>query len=448
MRTLAIAVGMFAACGNNHSSSVDSSPGGGGSDSGTGSSGVCTAAPAEPIVPCTPTSGSTISLAKIATLPGTVPSALLVTSPPGDGRLFVVGQEGQIWIVDNGQVLPDPFIDITSATMLLAEAPSGERGLLGLAFHPDYNCNGYFYVAYTTSTADVVERFSVSASDPNKADATSGQIILSVPDPAENHNGSMLEFGSDGYLYISEGDGGNQQDTPQHNGQAILRTDPMCVMTGCEPLLAKILRIDVDHPANGKMYGIPPNNAYANSALGEPEILIRGLRNPWRWSFDRATGDMYIGDVGQDTYEEVDVVPASQIDGAPNAPVNLGWSMWEAATCFNNGNGWGSCSTEGMTFPELIHTHTPDNWHAVIGGEVYRGACYSDIVGNYYFSDNTFGGLFQAVYNPMGSAGSRLAAAQVPNVALSSPSSIHADSSGEIYATDTSGNIYHLEASP
>ena len=442
-------MGLLASCGRNHVATIDSLPGGG-SDSGMGSA--CMIGPAVPITPCTPTSGSNVSLAKIATLPGTGASALLVTSPPEDGRQFVVGQAGQIWTVQNGQVLPDPFLDITDDTMLLAEAPPGERGLLGLAFHPNYNCNGYFYVAYTTSNADIVERFSVSATDPNRADPNSGTIILSVADPAENHNGSMLEFGSDGYLYISEGDGGNGGDTPQHNGQAILRTDPTCVSTSCEPLLAKILRIDVDHPANGKMYGIPPNNAYANSALGEPEILIRGLRNPWRWSFDRATGDMYIGDVGQDAYEEVDVIPASQIDGAPNAPVNLGWSMWEAGTCYNNGNGWGPCTMTGMTFPELIRNHVDvpngDSWHAVIGGTVYRGACYPDVVGSYFFTDYAFGGLFVGAYNPMEAAGSRLTASQVPRVLLTAPSSVHADASGEIYATDTAGEIFHVEAGP
>jgi hypothetical protein len=170
---------------------------------------------------------------------------------------------------------------------------------------------------------------------------------------------------------------------------------------------------------------------------------------------------MYIGDVGQDTYEEVDVIPASQIDGAPNKPVNLGWSMYEAATCYvgsgdgrrptEPGNGNGSCDPTGMTFPEMIRTHNGDGWHAVIGGTVYRGTCYPGLAGNYYFTDNSFGGLHQATYNPMGSAGSRLmATTQVApssgSGSLVSPSSVHADASGEIYATDTSGNIYHVEA--
>ncbi|HEY1813211.1 MAG TPA: PQQ-dependent sugar dehydrogenase [Kofleriaceae bacterium] len=447
MSRLGIALGLFAACSSHKGNSTIDAPTT--TDTG-GGSGTCM--PAVPITPCMPVMGSTIALEKFGTLAGGA-SALLATSPPDDGRLFVVGQSGQIWIFQDGQLLPDPFIDITGDTMLLAEAPPGERGLLGLAFHPDYSCNGYFYVAYTTANADVVERFSVSATDPNTADPTSGVIILSVPDPAENHNGSMLNFGSDGYLYVSEGDGGNQGDPPK-NGQAILRTDPTCVANGCEPLLAKILRIDVDHPANGKMYGIPPNNPYATGGIGEPEILIRGLRNPWRWSFDTATGDMYIGDVGQDTYEEVDVIQAAMIDGAPNNPVNLGWSMYEGSACYDGldgmtpGNGNGSCDPTNKTFPELVRSHAGDNWHAVIGGAVYRGACFPQIQGNFYVSDNTVGGLTQAVYNPMMPAGSRLMSTVLVDSTVVSPSSVHADASGEIYETDTSGNIYHVTAHP
>ncbi|HEX4455384.1 MAG TPA: PQQ-dependent sugar dehydrogenase [Kofleriaceae bacterium] len=443
MKRLAIAVGLIAAC----SSKNNNKPPGGGSDGGTSDGGsACTnSGPAVPITSCTPTMGANVSEELVATLPGNA-SALLVTSPPDDGRLFVVGQAGQIWVVQDGQVGSDPFLDITSDTMLAAEAPPGERGLLGLAFHPDYNCNGYFYVSYTTANADVVERFSVSQTDPNQADPMSGQIILSVPDPAENHNGSMLNFGSDGYLYISEGDGGNQEDPPK-NGQALLLTSPNC--NGCYPLLAKILRIDVDHPAGSNAYGIPPNNPYADGVMGFPEILIRGLRNPWRWTFDRATGDMYIGDVGQDTYEEVDVIQAANIDGAPNQAVNLGWSMYEGSACYQDGNGNGSCDPTNKTFPELIKTHAGDNWHAVIGGSVYRGSCYPQIQGNYYVTDNSFGGMLQTAYNPMMPAGSRLMTeVEVGSNWAVSPSSLNSVSSGEMYETDTTGNIWHLIAGP
>ena len=445
MLATGLALGLVAACSSNKggNSPVDSPV-------GTDAASCVPNNPVTPIAACTPTLGNNVAVSLFGTLAGGA-SALLATSPPNDGRLFVVGQSGQIWIFENGVLQTTPFIDL--GDVVLAEAPPGERGLLGLAFHPSYACNGYFYVDYTTANADVVERFQVSDTNPDVADPTSGTIILSVPDPFENHNGGMIQFGADGYLYVSTGDGGSQSD-PRLNGQAILRTDPTCVANLCEPLLAKVLRIDVDHPANGKMYGIPATNPYAMGGVGEPEILIRGTRNPWRWSFDSMTGDMYIGDVGQDTYEEVDVIPAAQIVGPPNAPVNLGWSMYEANTCYAGpagttpGNGNGACDPTGKTFPEFVRDHNTDGWHAVIGGTVYRGSCYPGIVGNYYFSDNTLGGLTQGVYNPMGGAGSRLTTVELCGTFPASPSSIHADASGEIYETDTAGNIWHLEAHP
>jgi glucose/arabinose dehydrogenase len=403
--------------------------------------------PVTPITACTPVLGMTVSTRMIGSVDG---GAILATSPPNDGRLFVIQQSGQIRIFENEVIKPDAFLDLDG--IVLAEAPPGERGLLGLAFHPNYACNGFFYVYYTTATADVVERFQVSATDPDTADPNSGTIILSIPDPFENHNGGMMQFGTDGYLYIGTGDGGSQED-PRKNGQAILRTDPTCVANQCEPLLAKILRIDVDNPASStQLYGIPATNPYAAGGVGEPEILIRGVRNPWRWSFDSMTGDLYIGDVGQDTYEEVDVIPAANIVGPPNTPVNLGWSMYEANACYQDGNGNGPCDATNMTFPEFVRDHNNDNWHAVIGGAVYRGSCYPGIVGNYYFSDNTFGQLTQGIYNPMAGAGSRLTTVLLAPPATTafpnSPSSIHADASGEIYITDTTGGVWHIEASP
>jgi len=334
--------------------------------------------------------------------------------------------------------------------VVTAEAPPGERGLLGLAFHPNYACNGQFYVFYTTSNADVVARYTVSQGDIDKADLTSGEIILSVADPFENHNGGMLEFGSDGYLYISIGDGGSAND-PRLNGQAILRTDPTCMANHCEPLLAKILRIDVDHPAGGKMYGIPSNNPYATGGVGEPEILIRGLRNPWRWSFDRMTGDMYIGDVGQDLYEELDVIPKAQIDGTPNNPVNMGWSIREAthpfkpdgtmASCNNNG----TCSTTGLVQPLFERDHANDHWLAIIGGEVYRGQNYPGLVGNYYFTDYNAATLVQGTYNAMGPS---LSTTEIAGTTFTGPSSLHADAAGELYITDIHGNVWQLQATP
>lgn len=449
MRLLAIPLALvfIAACGGDHAGSGDGGTTGGGD--GGGSNQQCINAPGPALPAANVQLGSNVKVTKLLTLDGNPASALLVTAPPNDGRLFVLQQSGAIRIIEDGQLKATPFLSLDD--VILAEAPPGERGLLGLAFHPNYACNGQFYVFYTTSNADVVARYTVSQGDIDKGDPTSGEIILSVPDPYENHNGGMLEFGSDGYLYISIGDGGSAND-PRLNGQAILRTDPTCMANHCEPLLAKILRIDVDHPTGGKMYGIPSNNPYATGGVGEPEILIRGLRNPWRWSFDRMTGDMYIGDVGQDLYEELDVIPKAQIDGAPNNPVNMGWSIREATHPFIGPNGTatncnlnGTCSTAGLTEPLFERNHAGDNWKAIIGGQVYRGQNYPGLTGNYYFTDYNAATLVQATYNAMGPS---LSTTEIAGTTFTGPSSIHADAAGELYITDVAGNIWQIQATP
>ncbi|MEP6862068.1 MAG: PQQ-dependent sugar dehydrogenase [Deltaproteobacteria bacterium] len=445
MRLLAttLAVVFVAACGGDHAGTGD---GGNGGEGGSGSNGECINTPGPALPAANVQLGPNVKLTKIATLDGSPASALLVTAPPNDGRLFVLQQSGEIRIIEDGQLKATPFVSLDN--VVLAEAPPGERGLLGLAFHPNYACNGQFFVYYTTSNADVLARYTVSQGDIDKADATSGEVILSIPDPFENHNGGMIEFGNDGLLYISVGDGGSAND-PRLNGQAILRSSPSCAASMCEPLLAKILRIDVDHPAGGKMYGIPSNNPYATGGLGEPEILIRGLRNPWRWSFDRMTGDMYIGDVGQDTIEELDVIPKAQIDGAPNAPVNMGWSIYEGNAMFRpngtNCNNNGTCSATGLTAPLFTRDHANDNWKAIIGGQVYRGQNYPGLVGNYYFTDYNANTLVQATYHAMGPS---LSTTEIAGTTFTGASSLHADAAGELYLTDIKGNIWQLQATP
>ena len=216
----------------------------------------------------------------------------------GSGRLFIVEQGGQVWILDSGSVLPNPFLDISSKI-----SSGSERGLLGLGFHPNYDTNGYFFVNYTDLGGDtVVARYTVS-SDPNEADRNSEVIILQQPQPFSNHNGGHLAFGPDGYLYIGLGDGGSGGD-PQGNGQ-----NP-------NNLLGALLRLDVD---NGLPYSIPPDNPFVGGG-GSPEVWAYGLRNPWRFSFDRLTGDLYSGDVGQNQWEEIDFQEASSPGGA-----NYGW---------------------------------------------------------------------------------------------------------------------------
>ncbi len=253
----------------------------------------------------------------------------------------------------------------------------------------------------------------------------------------------MLEFGKDGYLYIATGDGGSGSD-PKLNGQNIDRNATSCTSKGCEPLLGKILRIDVNTTAGVKNYGIPAGNPYANGG-GEPEIFVIGLRNPWRWSFDRETGDMWIGDVGQGRQdkvgiEEIDVLKAGEIAGK-----NLGWSMYEASTCFGSFTGEYTCNPTGKTMPQIERSGSA-GWHAIIGGEVYRGKCFPDLVGTYFFTDYQRGGLSTAKLN-----GDTVTAAELPAPQGGFPqavSSIHSDARGELYMTTTTGKIYQIEAGP
>jgi glucose/arabinose dehydrogenase len=384
----------------------------------------------DPQEPCTTTPGATVRLRK---LPGQMNGgAMLVTSPPGDARLFVVEQRGAIRIYENERLLPAPFLDISrdSGGPVVA---GGEQGLLGLAFHPRYASNGQFFVWYTARNpvaggdplVDVLARYTVSAGDRGKADPA-GTIVLSIPDFASNHNGGMIEFGSDGYLYIGTGDGGGAGD-PRRYAQNV------------NALLGKMLRIDVDNKAAGKEYAIPADNPFGN------EVFIVGLRNPWRWSFDRMTGDMWIADVGQDDIEEVDVLKAGQQNGK-----NLGWSVFEGRKCCS-GEAIGNCAQSnpapcnraGLTFPLDDRLHS-NGWKSITGGEVYRGSCYPDLVGWYFYTDYVRGGLSKARLKP----DDTLEIVDLPGSFPDKAASIHGDSRGELYLTDTSGNVYHIEGGP
>src|SRR5215217_1845812 len=231
---------------------------------------------------------------------------------PDDGsrRLFVVEQPGRIRIIDDGQVVPEPFLDITDLV-----GCCGERGLLSVAFHPDYAKTGDVFVNYTDHNGDtVVARYQVSTTDPNRLDATSAETILTVDQPAANHNGGLLLFGpKDGYLYIGLGDGGGGNG---QNGQLL------------STLLGKLLRIDVNGSSNGLPYSIPPDNPFVDQPGALPEIWAFGVRNPWRFSFDQVTGDLWIGDVGSATYEEVNYQP-----GASPGGENYGWNLMEGPEC-------------------------------------------------------------------------------------------------------------------
>ncbi len=389
-----------------------------------------------PLPTCTPVNGTNVSVRMVGQITG---SALLATSPPNDGRLFIVDQGGTIRILENDQVKPQPFLDLTG-TNLVADQPQQERGLLGLAFDPDYANNGQFYVMYTTQNQNIVARYKVSATDLNKADPQSGEIILMIPDFASNHNGGMIQFGpKDGYLYIGTGDGGNGGD-PRRNGQTISRT--ACEVNNCEPLLGKILRIDVHTTSGVKNYGIPADNPFAGGG-GEPEIFVIGVRNPWRWTFDSETGDMWIADVGQDLWEELTVLKHGEI-----AKKNLGWSRYEGLTCYSNnypGCNPADVGTGDFVAPQFVKTHSgTGGWKAIIGGQVYRGTCYPDLVGTYFMTDNTAHPLVSAKLEANGT----VTTTDLPGTWPTGPAGIHADARGELYMTTTNGRIYHIEAGP
>lgn len=384
----------------------------------------------------TPVAGTKLTARKLADKVNGV--AILSTTAPDDPRLFVIEQGGAIRIYKDEALVDTPFLDI-SGDQGGPVIAGGEQGLLGLAFHPQFATNGLFFVFYTALNpvpggdpwVNVLARYHVNAGSPDIADPV-GTIVLSIPDPFSNHNGGMMEFGADGLLYLGTGDGGSAGD-PRHNGQ-----NP-------HALLGKILRLDVDNKTTGLEYGIPQGNPFANSVNGAPEVLVLGVRNPWRWSFDRANGDMWIGDVGQNVTEELDVLHPAQLAGA-----NLGWSAYEGSACCatqgdhcSQGGAQQACDPTGKFFPQDERLHSM-GWSAIIGGQVYRGTCYPDIVGNYYYTDNGRGGMSMATLN----VDSSLTVSDLTGSFPASPSSVHADARGELYETDTSGNVYHLEAGP
>jgi glucose/arabinose dehydrogenase len=280
----------------------------------------------------------------------------------GTGRLFLVTKDlGQVHILKDGSLLNNPFLDIGDR---ITSPPGGEQGLLSLAFAPDYGTSGLFYVWYTDQNGDTtLSRFSVS-DDPDLADADSEEKLLVISQPFENHNGGRLLFGPDGMLYLSTGDGGNTDGDLRGNGQAL------------DTLLGKIIRIDVNPVFDP--YGIPPDNPFINNGQAMNEIWASGLRNPWRMSFDRLNGDLYIADVGQGRLEEINLQPASSTGGE-----NYGWNIMEGSECFRAAE----CSQTELTLPVAEYRHVRGMECSVIGGEVYRGSAYPDLIGVYLYGD-------------------------------------------------------------
>jgi glucose/arabinose dehydrogenase len=352
------------------------------SKNGSNSRNAASGTPSGYLADNSPTAGQSTNL----NLPGDVPISLemiasgfnrpvnLASSHDGTNRLFVVEQHGRIRIIKNGVVNATPYLDISSIVL----SNGNEQGLLNVRFDPDYAKNGYFYINYTSiagNGASVIARYKVSA-DPDIADPSSGKILLKFDQPFANHNGGSMNFGADGYLYLGFGDGGSGGD-PYGNGQNL------------GVYLGKILRIDVN-VADPQTYAIPANNPFVGNPIEKGEIWAYGLRNPWQFSFDRLTHDMYIADVGQDKWEEIDFQPSSSVGGE-----NYGWNLMEGTHCYPSD----PCTPIG-TLPVAEYGH--DQGCSITGIGVYRGAEYAKLDGIYFAGDYCSGRIWGLARNVSG----------------------------------------------
>jgi glucose/arabinose dehydrogenase len=344
---------------------------------------------------------------------GVEPVLTMLDQPLGlealaDGRLFIVQKTGRVMILADGELLPEPFLDIRELI-----STEGERGLLGIAFHPDFAGNGELYAYYSAAAngSGTVARFTVDATDPDRVDPDSHTVLLTVErDPAITfHYGGQLEFGPDGYLYIALGDAQNRD-----NAQRL------------DTLLGKLLRIDTAGNGAGE-YGIPPDNPFAGQAGARGEIWAYGLRNPWRFSFDRLTGDLWISDVGEDRWEEVNFQPADSSGGE-----NYGWGIMEGGDCF----GGDSCDRSGLTLPRIQYANTGENC-SVTGGFVYRGQLIPELQGRYVLGDFCSG----TVWTADAASSWQLGVAAETGLQLTS---FGQDAAGELYVMGYLGELERL----
>ena len=329
--------------------------------------------------------------------------------PDESNRLFVVEQEGYIYVFENDVFVTDKTIFLDIRDRIVFE---GERGLLGLAFHPDYENNGYFFVNYTAPgpLRTVVSRFQVTADDPDVGDELSEHIIIEINQPFTNHNGGQVVFGPDGYLYIGMGDGGAGGD-PYGHGQNL------------NTLHSSMLRIDIDNPDEGLNYGIPDNNPFVGTGYRE-EIYAFGLRNPWRFSFDPVTNICWIADVGQNLYEEIDLL---EVGG------NYGWNIMEGAHCYDPPVG---CDTAGLIMPFYEYNHNVGE--SITGGFVYRGSLVPDLYGKYIFADFEYGDVWSLEYE----GGNPPEVSTLGDLGPYSVTSFGVDQHNELYICSFDGTIY------
>lgn len=357
-----------------------------------------------------------VKLEQIATGMGTT---LLVESEPGNAsRLYVLDQDGRIFLIKDGVKQTTPFLDIRSLTNR-----SGERGLLGLAFHPNYSQNGYFYINFTDNSGDTqISRYQVTT-NPDVVSTSTRFDILNIDQPYSNHNGGCIRFGPDGYLYIATGDGGSAGDPRNYaqNGNS---------------LLGKMLRIDIDSTTGQLNYSIPSTNPFITNSSIRDEIWAIGLRNPWRFNFDSLTGDMYIADVGQNAWEYVHFEPAGDPGGR-----NYGWKIVEGSNCYSPSNG---CNKNGLEMPiyEYAQTFFPTKC-CIIGSEVYRGKSMARMQGRYFFSDACSQDLWSFRYNSTNNSINGFIDHTSQSGAQGSATSLGSDADGEVYIC-RGGTVYKL----
>jgi glucose/arabinose dehydrogenase len=348
---------------------------------------------------------------------GTFDNPVYITQPPGDrSRLMVVEQTGRIMVLRGGRKLSQPFLDLRSKITY-----GGEQGLLSVAFPPDYQRSGRFYVYYT-DRSDVDNRIVEyrRSSNPDRADASSARVVLRMPNLEANHNGGLMLFGPDGLMYVGTGDGGGANDQHGTRGNA----------QDLGSLLGKILRID-PRASGGRPYRIPSSNPFVGRAGARGEIYAYGLRNPWRFSFDRRTGDLSIGDVGQDQVEEVDFVRRGRARGA-----NFGWRVFEG-----NRRNFPGESAPGAVGPVIVHTHA-EGWCSVTGGYIVRDPTVPSLFGRYVYGDFCEGRVRTARLR----AGRAVPDRKIDLRAVPSISSFGEDGAGRVYVVSLSGPIYRFAA--